>query len=209
MFGYGKLALDDAGRTRISEAVRRAEAMTNAELVCVVAQGASEYRFAPVLWASVLALILPWPLWWFTTIEPQWILVLQLAAFCLLLPMLSIKRLRIFLTPRNVLRMDVERAAERQFHLLGIMRTRRRDGILIYVSLAERVALILSDEAVRSVLTIATFEEARAILQKHIGRRSLADGYVEAIECLATALAPALPAQPNRENELPDTILET
>ena len=111
--------IHDADRVRISDAVRAAEARMAAEIVCVVAAGASEYRFTPVLWSSVFALVLPWPLWWFTDVAVGWILFLQLALFSALLFILSIKRLRLMLTPRAIRRADVARAAERQFDLLG------------------------------------------------------------------------------------------
>ena len=200
--------INEADRARISEAVRLAETRMAAEIVCVVAAGASEYRFTPVLWSSVVALVLPWPLWWFTDIAVGWILGLQLGLFSALLLTLSVKPLRLMLTPRSIQRADVARAAERQFDLLGIMRTQRRAGVLVYVSRAERVAIVLPDERARAVLTIASVEAAVAALTARLRRGALADGYIDAIACLTDAMADKLPPVDGAPNELPDRILE-
>ena len=202
------LALNEADQTRIAGVVREAETKTSAEIVCAVAAGASEYRFTPVLWSSVLALILPWPLWWLTDTPVSWILVLQLLVFCGCLVILSWKPIRLMLTPRAIQRVDVERAAERQFHLLGVMRTRRRAGILIYVSLAERVAVILPDEAARDHLTVAVSQTALTALTERLKRHDLAEGLTLAIRILAEAMAPTLPPAQDNANELPDRVIE-
>ncbi|MBY0612002.1 MAG: hypothetical protein K2P80_07425 [Beijerinckiaceae bacterium] len=202
------LALSEADQARIAETVRAAERTTSAEIVCAVAAGASEYRFTPVLWSSVVALLLPWPLWWLTEMQVSSILVLQLLVFCACLLILSWKPIRLRLTPRAIRRTDVERAAERQFHLLGIMRTRRRAGILVYVSLAERVAVILPDEAAREHLTLAASQAALAALTERLKRRELAEGFVSAIGILAEAMAPGLPAGADDVDELPNRVIE-
>lgn len=202
------LAMSEADQSRIAAAVREAETRTSAEIVCAVAAGASEYRFTPVLWSSVVALILPWPLWWLTDTQVSWILVLQLLVFCAGLLILSWKPIRLMLTPRAIRRTDVERAAERQFHLLGIMRTRRRAGILIYVSIAERFAVILPDAAAREHLTVAASQAALDALTQQLKRRQLAEGFADAIRLLTDAIAPTLPPGAGDVNELPDRVIE-
>ena len=51
-----------ADRTRIAEAIHAAEADTCGEVYVVVAREAGEFRFVPLLWAALIALIQPWPL---------------------------------------------------------------------------------------------------------------------------------------------------
>jgi hypothetical protein len=46
----------------ISAAIHAAEQRTSGEIVCVLAHSSSDYVHIPLLWASVLALCLPWPL---------------------------------------------------------------------------------------------------------------------------------------------------
>ena len=200
--------LSDADRMAVADAVRSAETRTSAEMVCVVAAGASEYRFTPVLWSSVLALVAPWPLWWFTDMAVGSILVLQIVVFSAMLIVLSLKPLRLALTPRAIRRADVERAAARQFHLLGIRRTRRRAGMLLYVSLAERLAIVLPDEAAHVHLTLGVSEAAVLALTSNLRAGAAAKGFIAAIAILANALAEPLPPEPGSGNELPDALIE-
>ena len=48
----------DSDRTRVTAAIRAAEAGTAGEIVCVIARHSSDYRLVPVAWAAALALFL-------------------------------------------------------------------------------------------------------------------------------------------------------
>jgi uncharacterized membrane protein len=52
----------------VSAAIREAEQHTRGQIICVLARCSSDYAHIPILGASVLALITPWPLIDFT----QW-----------------------------------------------------------------------------------------------------------------------------------------
>ncbi len=202
------MQLSEADHARISAAIAQSETRTSAEIVCVISAAASEYRFTPVLWASVFALMLPWPLWWFTQIEISRVLLAQMGLFAALLFVFSSRWLRLFLTPRSIRRADVERAAERQFAALGISRTERRAGVLIYVSVGERIAIILPDSMARAVLTLDDSQKALSVLMTELKRKKPADGFMAAIELLTNVLAIKLPAVAGERNELTDQVLE-
>ena len=51
---------------QVAEAIERVERDTDAELVTVLAAQADDYRYIPLLWASLLALLLPGALLFFT-----------------------------------------------------------------------------------------------------------------------------------------------
>ena len=78
MRGVGLAAHD---RDRISEAIRAAEANTCGEIYVVVARAVDDFRFVPVLWAAIAALILPWPLHLLTTLSSTTILLAQAMFF--------------------------------------------------------------------------------------------------------------------------------
>ncbi len=202
------MILSETDRQRIAEAVERSEKTSSAEIVCMISPSASEYRFTPVLWASMSALMMPWPFWWFTQIDISRILLSQLVLFCALLFLLSHKRIRVWLTPKGVRRLDVERMAEHQFRLIGIARTKRRAGILLYVSVAERVAVVLPDETVRNVLTLDASQDALAALTKYLKSNEPAEGFLAAISILSEKLSIALPATQGSGNELANAVIE-
>ena len=65
----------------VSAAIREAEKRTCGQIVCVLAHSSSDYAYVPILWASVLALFVPWPLIDFTQWSVQRIFLLQLMVF--------------------------------------------------------------------------------------------------------------------------------
>ncbi len=202
------MILTETDRMRIAEAVEQSEKTSSAEIVCMISPSASEYRFTPILWASMIALMMPWPFWWFTQIDISRILLAQLVLFCALVFLLSHRKIRVWLTPKGVRRADVERMAEHQFKLIGIARTKRRAGILLYVSVAERVAVVLPDETVSNVLTLDASQEVLAALTKHLKSNEPAEGFLAAIAILSEKLSIALPAIQGLSNELANSVIE-
>ena len=57
-----------ADHDAVAAAIHSAEQRTSGQLVCVLARASSAYAHIPIFWASVLALVTPWPLIYFT----QW-----------------------------------------------------------------------------------------------------------------------------------------
>ena len=65
----------------VSAAIREAEQHTRGQIICVLARSSSAYAHIPILWASALALITPWPLINFTQWSVQRIFLVQLLVF--------------------------------------------------------------------------------------------------------------------------------
>ena len=106
----------------ISAAIRKAEKQTCGQIVCVLAHSSSDYTYVPILWASVLALLIPWPLIDFTQLTVQRIFLLQLVVFILAGFIFSWLPLRLALVPPAVRRARAHRAA------LGAVRRPPRDA---------------------------------------------------------------------------------
>lgn len=193
-------------RERISAAVQRAEGATSGEIVCVLARRSADTGALGMLVAALLALALPWGLMFFTALPLQEILGLQLALFVGLAVLLSMPPLAVLLLPRSVRRAAAHRAALEQFVARGMGRTGGRTGVLIFVSLAERYARIVADEAINARVPQAEWQEAVDALVGHMREDRIADGYVEAIERCGRVLAAHFPRRPDDRNELPDRI---
>lgn len=121
----------------VSAAIREAEQHTCGQIICVLARSSSAYAHIPTLWASVLALITPWPLTNFTPWSVQRIFLLQLVVFLVAALVFSWTPLRLLLVPRPAQRARAHRAAIEQFVVRRVAHTKKRCGILIFVSLAE------------------------------------------------------------------------
>jgi putative membrane protein len=87
-------------------------------------------------------------------------------------------------------------------------RTTGRTGILIYLSLRERRAQIVADEAIASKVPAETWGEAMAALLVEVKQGRLADGMCAAVEKVGVVLAQHFPRAEDDVNELPDRLIE-
>ncbi|SEO79453.1 putative membrane protein [Rhodospirillales bacterium URHD0017] len=200
------VALTPHDRQRISAAIQAAERKTSGEIVCVLARSSADVTALPILLAALLALALPWLLVALTTLSVLTILSLQLALFVALAALLCLSRVRVALLPAAARRAIAHRAAMEQFMLRGIGRTEDRTGVLVFVSLAERYARIVADEAIASRVAQAEWQGAIDALIGHMREGRIADGFVEAIERCGGVLATHFPAKADERSELPDRI---
>jgi putative membrane protein len=85
--------------------------------------------------------------------------------------------------------------------------TAGRTGLLIYVSLFERMAAVLADEAVTERLGQPALDALRDQLTAALAAQSLADALCATITAAGPRLAAALPREPGDVNELPDALV--
>jgi putative membrane protein len=116
--------------------------------------------------------------------------------------------LRLFLTPSATKHRRVRRRAISIFKAAAERRTAGRTGILIYLSMAERRAEIIGDQAITSVTTPETWGEAMAALIVDVKEGRVADGMVAAIEEVGTVLTQHFPRSTGDVNEIPDKLIE-
>jgi putative membrane protein len=189
----------------VSAAIRDAESKTSGQLVCVLAHSSSNYAYVPILWASVLALIAPWPQIYFTQWSVQRIFLIQLLVFIVAGVVFSLLPLRFLLVPRTLQRSRAHRAAVEQFMVRGITRTKDRTGVLIFVSLAERYARIIADDGIAAKVHTGEWQDAVDALTGHMRDGRIAAGFIAAIERCGAVLATHAPPS-GSGNELPDRL---
>ena len=188
----------------VAAAIRDAEQRSSGQLVCVLAHSSSNYAHVPILWASTLALLLPWPLIYWTDWSVQRIFLAQLVLFLVAGLVLSWMPLRLALVPRHVRQARAHRAAIEQFFLRHVSHTADRSGVLIFVSLGERYARIIADEGIAAKVPNAEWQGAIDALVAHMRDGRIAAGFIAAIERCAAVLATHAPpdgapaALPNR-----------
>jgi putative membrane protein len=189
----------------VSAAIRQAEQHTSGQIVCVLARSSSDYAHIPILWASALALIVPWPLIDFTPWSVQRIFLVQLAVFLVAALVFSWTPLRFLLVPRAAQRARAHRAALEQFVIRRVANTRNRSGVLIFVSMAEHYARIIADDGIAQKVPQSEWQEAIDALVSHMRAGRIAAGFTAAIERCGTVLAAHAPPD-GSANELPDRL---
>jgi putative membrane protein len=200
--------LSEIERARIGDAIRAAEVNTAGEIYVVVAGEAAEFRSIPVLWAAIIALLVPWPLYLLTDLSSGIILLLQVIAFVVIATATSPDRIRHRLVPPSIASEAARKAAQAQFMAHGVHLTAERTGILIYVALADRRVEIVADDGINKKVAQSELDQ----LAQHvvIAARSgmLAEGLVSAVNDAGRLLSQHFPPSATNPNELPDRVVE-
>src|SRR5690242_666342 len=222
------LQLTDEDRQKVSAAIAAAEAKSNGEIVAVATPISDPYHDVALHWALIpLFAVLAWAawrptalVWWYQFLFPGWqsdptqsellTLLMFFAALKFTIALLILKwmPLRLALTPAATKHRRVRRRAVTVFKAAAEGRTAGRTGILIYLSMAERRAEIVADEAILKVTDEHTWGEAMAVLLDEVKQGRVGDGVVAAIAQVGDVLAEHFPRSTTDTNEIPDKLIE-
>ena len=136
------------------------------------------------------------------------LIALLALAFLLARFALASTRLRMALTPGIAKSRRVHRRAIALFRTGCEQKTRGRTGILIYLSLAERRAEIVADEAIASQVEPEVWGEAMDVLIDEVKAGRPGQGLARAVEEVGKVLIRILPPSADNPNELPDRVIE-
>lgn len=222
------LRLDEEDHSKVSAAIAAAEASSDGEIIAVATELSDPYHDVALHWA-VLALfaVLAWAAicpsclnWWLDLFLGGWrpeptvrelltfLLILALLKFTAVLLILKYMPLRLLLTPSATKTRRVRRRAIATFKAGAERRTVGRTGILIYLSMGERRAEIVADEAITKVTTPETWGEAMASLLADVRDGRPGDGICAAIQQIGIVLSEHFPKSSGNPNEIPDKLIE-
>ena len=220
--------LSGADREKVSAAIAAAEAKTSGEIVAVATPISDAYHDVALHWALVpLFAVLAWAAWrptaltwWYDRLFGGWqpdptmgelltfLMVLAALKFTIALLILKWRPLRLFLTPGATKHRRVRRRAIAIFQAAASGRTTGRTGILIYLSIAERRAEIIADEAILKVTDDHTWGEAMHALVVDVRNGRPGEGICAAIERIGVVLSEHFPRSATDVNEIPDKLIE-
>jgi putative membrane protein len=221
-----KLTAED--RQKISAAITAAEANSSGEIVAVATPISDPYHDVALHWALIpLFAVLAWAawaptalIWWYNFLFGGWqpdptmselltlLMVFAALKFTVALLILKWMPLRLLLTPPATKHRRVRRRAITIFKAAAERRTAGRTGILIYLSIAERRAEIVADEAILKVTDDHTWGEAMTALIADVREGRPADGIAAAVQRVGAVLAEHFPRSAEDINEIPDALIE-
>ena len=220
------LRLSEADHAEVSAAIAAAEAGSAGEIIAIATDLSDPYHDVGLHYAVLVAFtafalfaFAPWLLGGMFTRLHGWadpsqrdllllLLSIVLLAFVGTLLLMKWMPLRLALTPGATKTRRVRRRAISLFKAAADSRTTGRTGIMIYLSMGERRAEIIGDEAIVAVTDPATWGEAMTKLVLGIKAHRPADGIVAAIGEIGAVLAQHFPRDAADVNEIPDKLIE-
>jgi putative membrane protein len=212
----------------VTEAVTRAEESSDAEIVTIVAEKSDSYHDVGLHYAVLAMLLVPakiallpqsWIDWglglflgWNETATRGMLMLFLFAmlalAFLIARYALAYMPLRMALTPGLTKGRRVRRRAIEHFRVGAERRTVGRVGILLYLSLRERRAEIVADEAIVGKVAPDVWGEAMADLIEEVKAGRPGAGMAKAVEDMGGVLSEHFPKTSTDRNELPDRLIE-
>jgi putative membrane protein len=196
----------------ILAAIQAAEMKTSGEIIPMIVRQSSAFGHVPVIIGSGVIIILlllklinipdthmdHYYLWYIVDF------ILIVGAIAILSRSNSIKRL---LTAQSDQIYQVGLRAEVEFFEAGMRNTAKATGILLFVSLVERRAVVLADKSIADKLPDSIWEEICSILVEGSKNKSMEAAFSEAITKCGDILALHFPRQQNDKNELKDHLI--
>jgi putative membrane protein len=210
--------LDAAADNAVKQRIAALESSTGVEVVAAVIARADDYPEVPwkafALGASLATLAAVAA----ALTEPGWeaheavvdaaVAVLAAGAGAALATVWVAPFARLFL-PRARRQVEVLQYAQAMFLESELHRTRRRDGILLLVSLFEREVVVLADRGVREKLGPEELGPVVAAVTAALKHGPLEEALLGGLAQLEAALAArGFRAQPGEPNELPDSPIQ-
>jgi putative membrane protein len=202
--------LTDEGKRAFTDAVRDVEAVTSAELVVAVRARSGSYLHAD-LTAAILAglgvlAVLLFSRWEFGLV---WFVLDPLLAG-LLVGWVSSRSpgLRRGLTGPADRRRQAETAARALFVEKRVHGTAGRTGMLLYISILEREAVLVCDVGLEALAATESWQETAAAITTAVRDREDGVQVARRVGMLASLLAPALPRATDDVDELANEVCE-
>jgi uncharacterized membrane protein len=102
--------------------------------------------------------------------------------------------------------LSVEHLARQEFVHLGMMKTKERTGILIFILLESREFYILADEHINQKVTPRSWDSVAEVMAAKFAKKEFRQGLLDAVRSVGEHLATHFPAKPGDKNELSNEV---
>lgn len=197
---------------KISQAVASAELGTSGEIVPMIVRRSSSVGHLPIYITVVLFSVaivglvetkIEWlNAWWGLPILG--VFLVCAASGYILSGIDAVQRWLISAVDEET---QVWNRAHSEWAFSQIRKTKARTGILLFVSIMERKAIVLADEGIAKHYSAETWNEVVTILSGHLRKGQWTEGFERSIHRCGEILKTHLPAGPDNTNELPDRII--
>jgi putative membrane protein len=201
------MLVSEADKVQVEAAIAAAEKRTSGEIVAVIARASASYVSVAPMVAALLALLVPWPLIYFTWWRVQDIYMLQLLVFVIAAASIYWPPVRLALVPNSIKRDRAHKRAIEQFVAQNLYTTRSHTGVLIFLSEAERYAEVVADRNIYAKVPQADWQALVDRLTARIGDGEVGAGLSEAIAAAGELLAKHFPPGSGDPDDFPNHLI--
>ena len=199
--------LNKAEQRQVAEAIDHVERTTDAELVTVLAGSADDYTYVPLIWAGLVALLLPGLInvyggW----LDANQLLMTQIGTFIVVAVICRLQAVTSRLVPERVRHWRAGNLARRQFLEQNLHKTVGGTGILIFVSEAERYVEILVDHGISHRVDDQVWRGMVDVFTQNVRDGKTLEGFLGCIQGCGQLLTEHVPVTHAR-NELPNRLI--
>ena len=204
--------LSDQEIQQISEAVKKAESHTSGEIVPVIVKRSSAIGHIPLVLTFILLLLTlfaEFP-WMNSPALRPWLFMWPLIGIFYYILSHFIARafwIQRILTANVDEEMQVTRRAQLEFFLNGVKGTKESTGILIFISVMERRAVILADEGIAKKIGPEVWTTQVEKLTQKLRHGEWNKAFLEAIEDCGKLLSTHFPASAHETNQLSNQLV--
>ena len=101
---------------------------------------------------------------------------------------------------------SVEQLARNEFVHLGMMKTKERTGILVFMLLESKEFFILADEHINEKVAPRTWDSVAEAMSKQFARKEFRYGLLDAVRAVGDHLAMHFPVKQGDKNELSNKV---
>lgn len=197
-------------RELISEAVALAEKKTTGEILPMIVRSSSRVGHIPlmiflILWLFILVFEIIFG--FFYQISLMSSLSILVLSFPISYYLAKLDWLNRILIPNADEELQVWQRAEVEFYRNKTNETAARVGILIFISILERKAVILADEGIQKKCPPETWSHLVQNMGQKLKQGKWQEGFCQTIEAVGKILSEHFPEQHGHSNDLPNQLI--
>ena len=193
----------------ISLEIAELEKLSSAEIVAVITQKSSNYKYAALMLSIFCVFLMSFILYFIKEISTLELLQYQLLVFLgINLFLKKFNHLVINFVPKSYKHQKASLNAKRQFNIRGLDKTKNKQAIMFFVSLDEKYVKIMTDKEISEKIPNEFWQQLIFEFTEDVKREDFVNGYIKAIKTSKAILIKHFPIQENDENELSNEVIE-
>lgn len=195
---------------KISSLITKLESRTRAEIVPMIVRQSTSFghvRLSLFLILLCVSLVIEVPLAWSFSYAEYFAIGAILVSFAASVVLAKFSFFQRLLTPAEDQWAQVHSSAELEFHRQGLDKTAEHVAVLLYVSVAERKAVVLADVGISSKLDDKFWQDSLNVLLAEMKKGQWHKGFEESLTKIGAVLAEHFPAKQHEQNQLPNSLI--